>query len=108
MEKFGESNFKLEIIEEVDNERDGYQKEAYWIGKLDTLIPNGYNTLPGGVSIGEFSKIPVLQIDKKTLEVLGRFESMKEAGQKTGISQSSISYACDSKEGRHKSAGGYY
>ena len=45
--KYGVENFEYQVIElcsieELDT------KEIYWIEKLNTLAPNGYNILPGG------------------------------------------------------------
>lgn len=108
MREIGERNFEFEIIEEVSDKWTGYQREAYWIGKLDTLIPNGYNTLPPGITLGEFLRIPILQIDIKTLEVLDRFESMSEVEQKLDIKQSNLSRLCNDENNGSISAGGYY
>ena len=45
--KYGIENFSFEIIEECSpNLLD--EKERYWISKLKTLQPNGYNVMEGG------------------------------------------------------------
>ena len=49
---------------------------------------------------------PVVQIDKKTNEVIKEWSSMAEAERQLGIKQSNIS-ACCRGVNRHKSAGGY-
>ena len=46
--KHGIENTTLETLEYVYDESKLNEKEQYWIKKLDTLIPNGYNILPGG------------------------------------------------------------
>jgi len=46
--KYGNDNFKFEIIEIVDNKELLNERECYWINYLDT-VKNGYNTLIGGV-----------------------------------------------------------
>lgn len=46
--KHGVENTTLETLEYVYNEDKLNEREQYWIKELDTLIPNGYNILPGG------------------------------------------------------------
>lgn len=45
--KYGEDNFIFEIVEEVE-EGELNNRERYWIDKLNTFIPNGYNLTKGG------------------------------------------------------------
>lgn len=45
--KYGVENFEYQVIELCSVEELD-EKEIYWIEKLDTLAPNGYNILPGG------------------------------------------------------------
>ena len=45
--KYGIENFDKEILENC-NELNWSKKEIYWIKKLDTLVPNGYNLTLGG------------------------------------------------------------
>lgn len=50
---------ELFIIEKIDNgttKKDLESKECYWIKKINTLIPNGYNISKGGVSGGSNKK----------------------------------------------------
>lgn len=46
MRKYGINNFKIEIIEQCDNNLLN-EREMYWINKLDTY-KNGYNSTTGG------------------------------------------------------------
>lgn len=81
--KYGKENFKFEIIEECDaNLLD--ERESFWIDKLNTITPNGYNLTPGGVYLfGEnnpffgksHSKETKIKISKK---LTGRKASIKE------------------------------
>lgn len=50
MLKYGIDNFSIDLIEEV---ADGQlsEREKFWIAKLDTLKPNGYNINPGGAGV---------------------------------------------------------
>jgi group I intron endonuclease len=45
MRKYGIDNFSIEMIEETN---DLSEREQYWISKLNTLKPNGYNLTIGG------------------------------------------------------------
>ena len=56
--KFGEKDFSMEEIDNGSSKDDLTAKEKYWIGKLNTLFPNGYNLNKGG-SIGGSNKQPI-------------------------------------------------
>lgn len=45
--KYGKDNFKVEILEECSYEELDL-KEQYYISKMNTISPNGYNILAGG------------------------------------------------------------
>lgn len=47
MKRYGIEHFRIEIIEKCSYE-DLEEKERYWIEKLNSLEPNGYNILKGG------------------------------------------------------------
>lgn len=47
--KYGLESFKFEIIEQCDQEMLD-AREQFWIKKLNSLTPNGYNILQGGQS----------------------------------------------------------
>ena len=44
--KYKEENFSFTVIEE--NVENYNEREAYWISYYNSLVPNGYNILPGG------------------------------------------------------------
>lgn len=47
--KYGSENFKLEIIEETDNEKLAFEREVYWILKTNSNNKEiGYNETTGG------------------------------------------------------------
>ena len=46
MKEYGAENFSIELLEE-DNDNPS-EKEIYWIEKLNSRIPNGYNIALGG------------------------------------------------------------
>jgi len=55
--KYGEKDFWMEEIDNGSSIKDLAAKEIYWIDKLETLSPNGYNLNKGG-SIGGSNKQP--------------------------------------------------
>ena len=57
MRKNGFDNFSIELIEEVNSEENVDEREKYWIKKLNTMAPNGYNLTSGGEG-GDTSKSP--------------------------------------------------
>lgn len=46
--KYGAENFSLEILDTATTEAELDEKEIYWIAKLNTLFPRGYNLKEGG------------------------------------------------------------
>lgn len=46
--KHGIENITLETLEHIYDKNLLDEREKYWISKLNTLVPNGYNVLPGG------------------------------------------------------------
>lgn len=47
MEKYGINSFSFEVLEECDLSIIS-DREQYWIKKIGSLVPNGYNILEGG------------------------------------------------------------
>lgn len=48
LRKYGKETFKVIIIDRGTSNEELYTKEIYWIAKLNTLAPNGYNLSSGG------------------------------------------------------------
>lgn len=48
MNKYGVENFKVETLEEIEDETILSEKEIYWIKELQTYGKNGYNASKGG------------------------------------------------------------
>lgn len=46
--KYGAENFTVEIIDTAETLEELDRKEMYWISKLGTLCPHGYNIMAGG------------------------------------------------------------
>lgn len=48
IEKYGVSNFEINIIDHATTQQELDEKEQYWITTLKTLAPSGYNLKCGG------------------------------------------------------------
>ena len=48
IQKYGWRNFSVEVIEECENRDELNEREIFWIAKLNTKAPNGYNLTEGG------------------------------------------------------------
>lgn len=48
LKKYGSENFTIEVLDIADNIDDLNAKEIYWISKLNSLTPSGYNIRCGG------------------------------------------------------------
>jgi group I intron endonuclease len=51
IQKYGEQNFSIELIEEVESPERAYELEIFYIQKYNTKVPNGYNLTDGGDGI---------------------------------------------------------
>lgn len=96
IEKYGDNNFIVTIIDNAETEKELSEKESYHIIKSNTLYPEGYNTTsavsgPRGVSITNMD----------TGKVYG---SSGEAERDSGVPASNITQVC---KGTRNKAGGY-
>ncbi|GJQ43816.1 MAG: hypothetical protein JETCAE03_33140 [Ignavibacteriaceae bacterium] len=48
IDKYGIENFKKEILEECETKEELCEREKFWIKKLNSKVPNGYNIADGG------------------------------------------------------------
>jgi len=48
LKKYGENNFKKEILEFFDTKQEAFNAQKKYINEYNTLIPNGYNISPSG------------------------------------------------------------
>ena len=101
LNKYGVNNFSFEVLEECNpNELD--EKEIFWIDYYDSYY-NGYNCTKGGSRNADHFKKKVYYY-ALTGELLGSFESVKEAGEKLSIPSPLISNCC---LGKAKSTHGF-
>lgn len=102
---YGEENFTFEILEcNITSYSELRKREQHYVNKFSTFRVNGYNLTGGGDSSATVNERAVVQIDKITGDVLGKFTSISEASRSTGVSLSGISMAIN---GEMKTSGGY-
>lgn len=65
--KYGKENFKVETICECENFHTLIKKEIFWINKLNSLVPNGYNIAKGGNGGDLISNHPNLKFIKQKM-----------------------------------------
>jgi len=59
--KYGAENFKIEVIEKCATANKLEIREKYWIKKLNTQFPNGYNLVSGRIGNPKYKKFPDLK-----------------------------------------------
>jgi len=98
IKKYGKTNFIYEILEKVNSIKELEEREKFWIKKLKTLAPKGYNMLPGGYTNQmaiEKLKTPVVRLDTQEI-----YKSLVEASEKTNIPRHSITFSCLGRQDR--------
>lgn len=55
IKKYGKENFKKEILEYCVDDDELNEKEIFWINKLNSIVPNGYNITKGGTGGDTFT-----------------------------------------------------
>jgi len=56
IKKYGKGSFERQVLIECSSQQELNEQEIFWIGRLDTMIPNGYNLALGGVGPGRCSE----------------------------------------------------
>ena len=127
IQKYGWENFSYEVIDTATNQEELDEKETYWIAKLNTRPPFGYNLRSGGHGGNKLSpesreKVTntlkekwsngdikatwsrkVCQYDKQG-NLLNIWDSIRDAGLALNIQDKHIPDAC---RGKRRSVGGY-
>lgn len=89
IKKYGENNFKVEVIRECKTQQELNEFERYFIAKYNTISPNGYNIRAGGDGGGKLHPKTVAKIKKKLIGrklplETRRKMSLTRTGQKRG------------------------
>lgn len=100
MNKYGIENFGIEEIDFISCKTkqklldELNQKEIYYISKLNTRKPNGYNMTDGGVLLpNTYIKKPVCNYDLER-NFVKEFESIADAARYYNLSQADITHCC--------------
>jgi len=99
--KHGTDNFKFEILELVPNKKDLTKKEKYYYN----LYKPEYCLIEPNETFFSKKRMSVVQIDKETLKIIKRFDSISEASRFLKTNTKSISDVCKRK---FTSAAGFY
>jgi len=94
--KYGGNAFSLQILAETSSQNDANEKESFFIAKLNTVAPNGYNLTAGG----ERTEMSV-EIRKKISETLLRRRISHSPEARRKMSEAHSGLLC-SKETRKK------
>ena len=71
IEKHGINNFVFGVLEKCDTRRELNLRERYWIQKLKTITPNGYNLTTGGDSKFTITNITRKKMSDKAKQRIG-------------------------------------
>jgi len=115
--KYGEDNFKWDIIDMADSQEELNNKEKYWIREFNSLVPNGYNMTEGGQFgriYGEAeerrqknskeTKIELYGIKVININTKEIYKTIVEASKVNNVTPTAISLCCN---GINKKAGKY-
>jgi group I intron endonuclease len=72
IKKYGIENFKKEILEECETKEQLSEREKFWIKKLNSIRPNGYNISAGGDGGDTFTNDPDKEKRRKKIGVASK------------------------------------
>jgi len=81
IQKYGIENFKKEILEHCKTKKQLNKKEIYWIKKLNSKAPNGYNIVNGGTGGDILSQLSKKQ-QKETKQKISKAHKNSEVAAK--------------------------
>lgn len=103
LRKYGKDNFTFQIIEECSPKLLD-EREKYWIEYYNSLVPNGYNMIPGGSNGAGLAKGESVEQYDFNGELIAVYPSANQASICTGIDHWSICACC---RGEYKRAGNF-
>lgn len=108
IQKYGWENFTHEVLEEnIPTQELADKRERYWIKYYNSLAKNGngYNTEIGGIYCPRYER-EIYQIDRNTLQIVRKFDSILKAKEEMDYSSTSlISRVCTGERPQYD---GYY
>ena len=99
IKKYGWENFSVEVLEECENREQLNEREIFWIAKLNTKTPNGYNLTIGGKGGGEH--IVTDEMRKKLSESHMGYKVKEETKAKISATMKAKGIKPPSWKGRH-------
>jgi group I intron endonuclease len=78
IQKYGETNFTIEVIEEVNTPEEAYELEISYIKEINSKVPNGYNITDGGDGI--FGWEVTEEYKQKCSEIVKELHKTKKVG----------------------------
>ena len=101
LKRYGESNFKWEIIDYADTLEDINNLEKYYIEKYNTYKPNGYNLTKGGDGGSMWNAKPIACLTLNG-DFVCKYDSAGEAEKIGGFCNSTVLLNCKGKNHSHK------
>ncbi len=95
--KYGAENFTLEVIDTAESGEALDEKEIFWIKKLNTLFPNGYNLKEGG-AVSMRGRLGIYNPKSRLIyqfrldgSMVNGYYGVGDASRRTGLNSSAIS-----------------
>lgn len=102
--KYGTINFRVDVLESSD---DGdylhKEREKFWINKMETMVPNGYNIQEGGEGNTNPKSRRSCELYNGLMEHIKSFESITDLSLYLGIPHPRVYIACKNAQ-QHKSS----
>lgn len=94
IQKYGVKNFSFDIIQKC-SQKQLDEKQIYWIQYYNSLIPNGYNMIPGGSNGAGLAKGKIVQKYSLQGQFIEQYPSANQAGIENNINGRNITSCCN-------------